>query len=236
MNKLGTGLDEAYSAYQQDPSKKNLNQVVRGLQPTINHQLASLGVSNDPVMKSRALVYTAQAIPNYDPSKSGLPTFISSQLQRLTRDKRERSTPLKIPERAQLDAWNLHVQEKEFTAKHGREPDLGELSDYTGLSHANIRKIRDTMVATPHEDAFDGNLEHESPDFTEEAIGYVYADSDHLDRKIMEMKMGYMKSKGYQPLKANQIASKLGVSPSQVSRRAMRLSLKINEITDALNT
>lgn len=236
MNKLGKGLDEAYAAYQQDPSKENLNGVVKGLQPTINHQLASLGVHNDPVMRSRALVYTAQAIPNYDPTKSGLPTFISSQLQRLTRDKRERSTPLRIPERAQLEAYDLHLKEQEFTARHGREPDMGELSDFTGLSTNKIRKIRDTMVATTTEDTFEGNLEHESPDFTEEALGYVYADSDHLDRKIMEMKMGYMRGKRYQPMKANQIAKKLGVSASQVSRRAMRLSLKINEITEALGT
>jgi hypothetical protein len=92
-------------------------------------------------------------------------------------------------------------------------------------------------MATPTEGVFsEGQLEKDSPDYLNEATNYVYHESDHVDRKILELKTGFGKSDKFSPMKAKDIASRLRISPSQVSRRSLKLSKKINEIKDALET
>jgi len=227
-------LESAYTAYQADPSQGNLHTVVTKLRPTIDYQLSSLGVSNDPVMRTKATVYAAKAIPKFDPSVSSLPTFVSSQLKQLTRDRRLMSTPLKIPERAQLDAFHLHRKEQEYIDKYGKEPDAQELSDHVGIPIDRISKIRDTMMAVPSETAMGEATTHTGPDFLMEATKYVHADADYVDRRILELKTGYGMGKSFKHLRANEIAQKLNISPSQVSRRIVRLTNKIEEIREAL--
>ena len=111
MNQKQT-VDDAYNIYANDPTPANLSGVVKSLKPTIDYQLASLGSSTDPVMKNKALTYTAQAIKKFDPAVSSLPTYISSQLRRLSRDRRASLSPVKVPERIQLEAYDLFKKNK----------------------------------------------------------------------------------------------------------------------------
>ena len=232
---MKTDINELYDVYKADPSKDNLGKVVTGLKPTIDYQLASLGSYNDPVMRSKAYVYAADAVQNYDPERSALPTFVSSQLRKLSRARRSMSGPLKIPERMHLDRYALARAEAEFLDSVGREPDDLELSDKTGFAIKKIQELRAGSHATPTEAAFaDGQLEKEMPDYLQEATDYVYHDADHIDRKILELKAGHGKTKNYTPMKAKDIAARLKISPSQVSRRSLKLSKKINELKDEL--
>ena len=78
-------IESLYEAYAIDPSVDYLNGVVKKLKPTVDYQLASLGSANDPVMRSKAMVFTAKAVKAYDPHQSSLPTYVSAQLRRLAR-------------------------------------------------------------------------------------------------------------------------------------------------------
>ena len=61
-----------------------------------------------------------------------------------------------------------------------------------------------------------------------EALDYAYKDADKVDRKIIEMKTGY--GGRYEPMPPNKIAAMLGLTPSQLTRRSIKLSLRIQEI------
>lgn len=233
MNQKQT-VDDAYNIYANDPTPANLSGVVKSLKPTIDYQLASLGSSTDPVMKNKALTYTAQAIKKFDPAVSSLPTYISSQLRRLSRDRRASLSPVKVPERIQLEAYDLFKKEQDFIDTNGREPDLGELSEYSGVAVKKINQLRSAMMPVSTEETFGEQSENSKPDYLSEATDYVYQDSDHIDRKILELKTGYGNSNSN--LKAIDIAAKLKISPSQVSRRSLRLSKRINELKDALES
>jgi DNA-directed RNA polymerase specialized sigma subunit len=223
--------EEAYAGYIKDPSKENLSQVVKSLNRTVNYSLASLNSSNNPVMKSKALVYTANAVKNYDPdSGAALPTYVTTQLQRLIRDNREVNAPVRIADRTQLDAYKIDQSEKEFEERHGREPDLLELADFTGIPVKRIEKVNKQMMAMPSESALaDVALHESSPDFYAEALDVVYHESDHVDRKIIEHKLGYG---GKPTLNLQDMSMSLKVSPSQISRRAKRISKKLNDLVD----
>ena len=226
--------DELYKVYAEDPTPENLHSTVKALDNTINYALASLNSTNNPVMRSKALVYTANAVQKYDPNAgAGLPTFVSSELRRLIRDQRAFNAPIKIPDRTMLDAHKIDQSEKEYEEEFGREPDLLELADFSGISTDRIEKVRKQMPAMPTEEAFgDTGLGDQTPDYEGEAMRMIYHDSDHVDRKIMEYKMGFG---GKTQLQANEIAAKLKISPSQITRRSQRISKRIINILEDQN-
>jgi len=226
--------EELYDTYSKEPTPKNLHAAVKSLDNTINYSLASLNSTNNPVMRSKALVYTANAVKKFDPDAgAALPTFVTSELRRLIRDQRAINAPIKVPDRAMLDAHKINQAEQLYEEEYGREPDLLELADYSGIATERIEKVRKQMPAMPTEEAFgDTGLGDQLPDYETEATRMVYHDSDHVDRKIMEYKMGFG---GKTQLQANQISEKLKISPSQVTRRSQRISKRIINILEDQN-
>ena len=108
------------------------------------------------------------------------------------------------------------------------------MSEYSGVAVKKINQLRSAMMPVSTEETFGEQSENSKPDYLSEATDYVYQDSDHIDRKILELKTGYGNSNSN--LKAIDIAAKLKISPSQVSRRSLRLSKRINELKDALES
>lgn len=225
-------IQNQFEIWKSDPSPANLHGVVQKLSPTINYTLSSIGADNDPLLRQEALLLAGEAVKNYDPSKgAGLPTWVSQQLMQLRRIKRSLNSPIKVPERHQLDAMHIQRIENEFMDKHNREPDVHELADAAKMSVKRIEKVRKAMRKVPTEGTLPDIGQTETPSFDEEALRYVYEESDYIDRKILEHKTGY----GGQPvLKPLEIAKKLNLTPSQLSRRSAKLAFKINELTSTL--
>lgn len=227
---------DAYAQWQVDRSPQSLARVVKDYEPMIRGTLSNIGAGQDPQLYSRARVLTAKAVETYNPEYgASLPTWVSRQLMPLRRMKRETQSSIRIPEGIQLDAYKLSRAQEEYMDEHDREPDLLELSDRTGLSVQRIKKVREKNVSVPSDAAISGvggdddkafNPAHSEPDWTTEASDYVYHEVDYLDRKIMEHLMGYA---GSEVMQGKDLADQLGISASQVSRRAARLAYKINE-------
>lgn len=237
---LETALYESrspYEVWQGDKSKKNLYNVVKSLQPTINSVLASIG-GNSPNIRSKARVLTAKYIQSYDPSTgTSLPTWISSNLRQLTRDIRKSNQDIQIPEGIQLDAFSIHKAEVELADELGRDPTVEEVSN---RAHLSIKRIKDVKAKNKKQGSEQsGTLEDGSnvltqteTDFTNEAVDYVYADSDLKDKKLLEYVMGYG---GAEPLDSKTIMQKLKLTPVQLTRRKMRLSKRIMDVKNDLD-
>jgi DNA-directed RNA polymerase specialized sigma subunit len=234
LDKTAPSIDDLYKSWKTQPTQENLTSVVTALHPTINYALSSVHSANDPLVKSKALIYTAQAVQRYSPEQgASLPTFVSSHLRQLSRAARQARAPVKIPERKQLDLYAIYRAEREFGEKHGRDPDLLELADATGMSTKQIEKTRKYSYTIPAESQLpEGMGEGQGPDYQQEAMDYAYHDADYLDRKILEMKTGYG---GTQTMTPKDIAVALKLTPSQLSRRSAKLTMKINSIEKALN-
>jgi DNA-directed RNA polymerase specialized sigma subunit len=225
---------EAYNRYSENPSNQNLYETVRSLDKTIGYTLASLNSTDNPVMRNKALIYTANAIKKFDPEAGAkLPTFVTSELRRLIRDQRAINAPIKIPDRVMLDNYAITKAEQRFEEERGREPDIIELADFSGISAQRIKKVQKQMPAIPTEEAFGETvLGDATPDFNREAMNMVYHDSDHVDRKIMEYKLGFGSKK---QLPTQEITQRLKISPSQITRRSQRLSKRILNILEDQN-
>jgi hypothetical protein len=141
------------------------------------------------------------------------------------------TAPVKVPERAQLDMLHLHRTEMDLTDSLGRDPDVSELADAAHFSPDKIAALRRTFRPVTSQSAMGDLTQQQSPAFSEEAMGYVHGDADHVDRKILEWRTGY---KGTEILPPNVIAGKLKLTPSQLSRRSAKLALRIHDITNML--
>ena len=226
---------DAYTQWMVERTPQALQRVVKDYDPMIRGTLSNIGAGQDPQLYSRARVLTAKAVETYNPEYgASLPTWVSRQLMPLRRMKRETQSSVRIPEGLQLDAFNISRSTEEYIDEHEREPDLLELSDRTGLSVQRIKKVREQNVSAPSDAAIAGTGEddkaftpaHSEPDWMTEASDYVYHEVDYTDRKILEHLMGYA---GSEVMQGKDLADQLGVSASQVSRRAARLAYKINE-------
>jgi DNA-directed RNA polymerase specialized sigma subunit len=226
--------EAAYQAYLSEPSRQSLAAVVDALKPTIGGVLRGIGADNDPLVSAKAKVLAAKAIRSYDPGYgAGLHTWTAQQLQPLRRFKRVKQQPVHVPERAQLDAFHLMQKEHEFIDAHGRDPDVAELADFAKIPVSRITDVRRTFRAMGTEGSGETQISNAQsmPDHVSEALQYVHTSADHIDRRILEHKTGYG---GVDILQPQEIARRLRISPANVSRRAARLTLKIQELTQAL--
>ena len=221
-----------YESWKASPTPESLSQVVKKLTPTINYSLASVRASDDPLVKAKAMSLAAEAVERYDPAGgAALPTFVSSHLRQLNRVARQSRAVTKIPDRMHAEAWQLTSARKRFYDENGREPDTAELADFTGVPVKRIEKVRRYQVAVPGEESM-GDVEYAHPDYEREALEYVFQNSDHTDRRILELKTGYA---GH-PISDSKLAAKtLNLTPSQLSRRSARLAMRINSIVGKLN-
>ena len=219
--------EEFYTAWKADPSPNNLSRVVKSMDNAIGYKLTSMGISDNPQMRHQARLYAADAIQKFDPaSGANLRTWTQSQLQSLQRYRRETQGPVKVPDRASIDAWAIERASRELEDELGFEPDVKQLADKAGLSVKRIAAVRKiTRPVASSAQMYEEGVE--MPDFLGEALEYVYDEADGVDRKIIEHTTGYG---GAPVLNKKDIAMKLGISPSQVTRRADRIGLRVSEM------
>jgi hypothetical protein len=219
--------ESRYEAWKLDPTPDNLGLVVRSMDDAVGYKLSSMGVANNPQMKHQARLYAADAVLKYDPaSGASLKTWTQSQLQSLQRFKRENQGPVKVPDRAAIDAWSIEKARRELEDELGDEPDVKQLADRSGLSVQRIASVNKiTRPIASDDQVYDagGSL----PDYLGEALEYVYDGSDKVDRRIIEMTTGYG---GGPVMSKKDIADRLGISASQVTRRSERIGRQLQEM------
>ena len=216
---------QAWLAYQDNPSTDTLRGVVDALHPLITYQAAAYGGAESPHIRHQAKLIAADAVRSFDPSSgTKLTTWVQSNLRGLARYRRETGSPVKIPERAQLDAWHIEKARRRYIDEKGDEPDMRQLADAANMP---VKRLADVAALTRPLGSDDTPVSGSTvTDHLGEALGYVYGQSDKTDRLIIEHLTGY----GGRPvLQKQQIAAKLGVSPAMVTRRSERLGQKIQE-------
>jgi DNA-directed RNA polymerase specialized sigma subunit len=230
-----TDLKSLYVNYSANPSKENLFKVVSKMNPLINNSLNQLGESGNSLLKNEALLMAADAVKTYNPEQgAALQTWTASQLKQLRRKRRELNSVTHLPERVQIDAFNIERGMRELTDLNGDEPDLEELADYIKMPIKRINKVRSMMYKTPDAASVSSEgVSQSQTDYTEEAMHYIYQDAGKIDRKIMEHRLGFGGSK---PLTNNELAAKLNIGPDVISKRLGRIINKVEKTYNILNS
>lgn len=226
-------LQRLYGTYTQDPSPQNLYKIVDRLSPLIGNTLAQLGEGENQLLKNEAKLLVASSVQTFDPNQGvALQTWAANQLKQLRRKRRELNSVVKLPERVQLDAFHIERGMRELTEINGEEPDLEQLADHIKMPIKRINKVRSMLFKTPDSGAISSDsINQTATDNTEEAMHYIYADANKLDRKIMEHRLGYG---GASAMTNNEIAAMLGVGPDVVSKRLGRILKRVENAYNVL--
>lgn len=223
--------EPAYAQWQQTQDANDLHGVVHALAPVLQRSVTSIGAADDPAVMSKAKLLAAGAIKSYSPDHgAALPTWVAHALTPLRRYKRLSGQTLQVPERIQLDAFHLDNVRKQFIDTHNREPDQIELGDAARMSPRRLKEVQRAQYSMPGENAMEGGtsqLLQSRPDFSDEAMDYVYRDADYVDRAIMEGRMGY---NGTRITDTPSLLQRTKLSPFQLSRRAANISMRIQKV------
>ncbi len=226
---------QSYSTWQATGSPDDLHATVSALHPVLQRSVASIGAAGDQSVMAKAKLLAAGAVKSYSTDHgANLPTWVAHQLTPLRRFKRLGDQTLAVPERMQLDALNIEKARRVFVDKFQRDPDQIELSDAAQLSQKRIREVRKSQFVMPGDNSMEGGtspLNTHLPDYTDEALDYIYQQGDAVDRAIMEGKMGY---NGAQTLSTGDLLRKTKLSPFQLTRRAAALAMRTQKIMDGL--
>jgi hypothetical protein len=211
-----------------------LKPALQRIEPKINSHLHRHGLGTDPLAKTQARVYAAQALRSYSPEHgASFDTWLDRSMQQLGRFRRLRSTAVHVPERIQMDAMKIERARRELEDTLGRDPDLDELADAAGVPIRRIDQVRKGFRKMTSETVYGSELPAaQSTDWLGEALDMTWDEAGKQDRQIIEMKTGY--GGRYKPMTPKDIAAKLNISPVDLSRRSARLGAKIEEIIEEL--
>jgi DNA-directed RNA polymerase specialized sigma subunit len=222
-----------YNAWREDPNDQNTQAVLKAVDPAVNNALKSYA-GGDMRMKTRARIMALKALKNYDPNKgSAVNTYVMNQLRPLTREARERKSPVHIPENAYLHKRKLTEAYQMFEEKHNRPPSDQELADSTGISLKQIKRAnqysRNFATASAASSESGDSFVERKEDPLDTWKTYVYHDLEPIDKKIFEHTTGY---NGNTIKPKSQIAAELKMSPAAVSQRVNKIATKLQEMPD----
>jgi len=230
---------EAFTTWQNRPSPQANGLILKKLDPIIDTAVKTYGGANaSPTLRSKARLLALQGLPKYDRSQAKLKTFMMNHLQGLRRMAAKENAIISVPEQVQLDHLHLSRAEAELRDDLGRDPSTSELADHTGLSAKRIQYVRKLQMPASEGQILQPISGSESDDFNDPAVKsvggddarawhrFVYESLDNTDRVIMEHSLGLFG----RPVLSNQdIARKLGITPSAVSQRKTRIQLRMDE-------
>jgi len=231
---------EAYNAWRQNPGPEANSRLLQVIDPVISQATQVYGgvSKNSPLLRSQARLEAVHALQSYDPDRSSLRTHLMSRLRRLQRLGAQQAHVISVPEQVIFDRRELEDTVTALEEDLGREPTDDELADKMGLSAkrvAYIRQGRMPIAISQAQQTRDG-VEQALPAHTvvgqpsqDDWSDLVYYDLTPTDKLIYDYLAG---KHGRQTRATSDIARALGITPSAVSQRAIKIQQKLDELWD----
>jgi len=225
-----TAFPQEYTEWKANPTRKNLHPLMTKLDPVIDKALKTYGGNYSDALRTRARLMTIDYLNSYDPTKGmALSSYIHQNLQALNREKAKRTYTVHIPENVILQKNKLYQATQTFESEYGREPNVDELSDITGVPRKAIERARNYKATTTTASAMTekgDSLFSKGKDYEQVWSDYVYYDLDPINKKIFEWTTGYAGSK---TIPKGEIAKRLKITPAAISLRINKIVKKLEE-------
>lgn len=226
MNLIEPDYLEPFTAWKTQPGPPTASSLLRAINPDIDRAIQANVGKPTPALRGHAKRLALDVLQRYDPNQSKLGTYLTNQFRSLRRVNARQQQVIKLPERLSLQWGQLQRAEKDLEDELGRPPIDDEISDRLGIPHQRLAMLRRTHMPLTETQLGDSSLTATRPDNSQRAIMYAYDDlGDPLNRKILEWTTGM---NGQQRLSNQDIAARLGITPSAVTQRKKTIQAKID--------
>lgn len=224
-----------YDAWKANPTNATRSVLLKSVQPVIDKAIYTYaGAKPAPTVKSQAKLLAMKAFDTYDPAKGTMKNHLMGQLRGLQRYAGQQNQIIAVPERVVLDKRNLTEAEEALRDRLGRDPSDMEIANYTGLSLKRINYVRNASSGVASGSMLDEEGEVYSPASNIPGVNTVdagmrnmiYYDLNDIDQVVMDYTLGMH---GSPQLETNEIAARLGISPSAVSQRKAKIQAMLDE-------
>ncbi len=186
----------------------------------------------DAVIETELATRALDAFERYDPSKGAkINTWIDSNLQGIYRWTLDHQNLGRIPSHRHAFIGTFQTAQNELEQRLGRPPSAAEIADEMATDLMTVEKLQKELrkdIRLTDEVAVNLAGDQIDSDF-ERILDLIYYELSPDEQLVYEYWFG---RKGKQKLSGNQIAAKLGKSPSAVSEIKGRIRQKLQYYMD----
>lgn len=227
--------DQVYPMWEQwkeNKDKKLLGDILDKLDPMIKSETYRVLPPTIPktVMETQMKIQAVNALHKYDPKYGKINTFIESYLDKPKRMMYKYQNVARIPETRAIKIGTFNRAKEQLAQKLGREPSDIELADdlawdlkEVGVMNMSLRK-----------DIISGQFQDNPADNSREQTVYHFIAQNltPVEFNVWKHMSGYNNA---EMLSGNDIAKKMKVSPSQVTKIKNRIGEKIEKYISITN-
>lgn len=227
---------ELWKAYKASPSQATLAPLMKAIDPIIQSEVNKWsGAIGRPPIEAKAKRLALEAIDSYDPnSAAALATHVTNRLMKLSRDVYTHQDAVRLPEYKKLNVLTYNKAFNDLQGNLGRDPTNQELAENLVWSPKKLSQVQSALnqELVQSMDVGAGMFEQQSiwgSDSDDGVLEYMYFDMSPEDKLLFEHSTGYT---GKPILPNNELASKLNITPAQLSYKKKLLIQKIKKQQD----
>ena len=217
---------QLWKEWKANPSNATLKPLLTSLNPLIESNVNKLhGNLPRSALKAQMIKLTINALPNYDPEKAQLNTYLNNTAgNKLHRYVYTYQNMGSIPEPRAIQIGTFKRVKDNLENDLGRPPTYEEIGDQMHLPVKQIKLLEKEIRQDLIQDEGYTNIFGADTSETDENLVLLHAELFGQDREVMEYLYGM---NGKPQLEGNEIAKKLNISPSMVVQIKNRVANRL---------
>lgn len=204
-------------------------ELYRSLEPLAQSVVNKWSGSGIPtsVIEAEVKQLMIDALPKFDPSMNiQLNTFLINQLKKVSRMIYKYQNIGTIPEQRAIKIDQFKKVKTFLADKFNREPNATEMADELTWPLVEVERMEKELKASVQLSEELSMMSVELPTRTQEVVDFIYYELDPDEKLVYEYLLG---KNGKSKLSGQEIADKMGVSPSTITRLRQSIEQKINK-------
>jgi DNA-directed RNA polymerase specialized sigma subunit len=210
---------EYWQTWKAEPSKENIKPLIKEFQPTFNAKLREWKAPNTQEAAFRAdlMSHTIKAFESYDPNRgASLSTHVNNYLKKAKRFNTRNQNVAYIPEEKAQWIGPIDTARDKLYEDLGRHPTHEEIAGEVGIKPKLVKEIQGMRYADVRGSAFQSDPLGHTGSRDQEVISLLRHELNEKEKPVYDYVYG---QNGKPKIESTgEIAKRLGMSPSQVSR------------------
>lgn len=201
---------------------EHLRPLLQSYQPILDQRLKQWKAPAvpEPAFRAELQSHFINALKTYDPTKgAGLRTHVENRIQKAKRFNAKYQNVARIPEAKAMQIGKIDAAKRELNEQFGRDPTHLEIATHIGdpkLKEKHITQIENARMRDVPASAFEDDPTELQHMRSREVLSLLPYDLTHDERTVFNHLYGL---EGHEQIQStNDLAKKLGKSPSQISR------------------